>query len=152
MMCKMFMVNDSAIFNPFNSDYFYWIDGGLTSTVSQGYFTHDQVLDNLKNYTDSIDKFTFITYPYNANDEIHGFERKKMAEYCKVDFVEKISRGGFWGGSKDQVHKINELYYNILHNTINEGYMGADECLFTILTHQFPDLIHPFEVEGNGLL
>ena len=152
MMCKMFMVNDSAIFNPFNSDYFYWIDGGLTSTVSQGYFTHDQVLDNLKNYTDSIDKFTFITYPYTANDEIHGFERKKMAEYCKVDFVEKISRGGFWGGSKEQVHKINELYYNILHNTINGGYMGADECLFTILTHQFPDLIHPFEVEGNGLI
>ena len=152
MMCKMFMVNDSSIMNPFSSDYFYWIDGGLTSTVNQGYFTHDQVLDNLENYTDDSGKFTFITYPYEANDEIHGFERKKIAEYCRVDFVDKISRGGFWGGNKDQIHKINELYYNILQSTISQGYMGADESLFTILTYQFPELIKPFEVEGNGLI
>jgi len=152
MMCKMFMVNDTAIFNPFNSNYFYWIDGGLTSTVNQGYFTHDNVLDNLQNYTDSIDKFTFIQYPYTSNEEIHGFERKKMAEYCRVDFVDKISRGGFWGGTKEQIHKINNLYYSILHNTINEGYMGADECLFTILSYQNPELINNFEIEGNGLL
>ena len=152
MMCKMFMVNDSALFNPFDSNYFYWIDGGLTSTVSQGYFTYDNVLDNLKNYTDSIDKFTFIQYPYTSNEEIHGFERKKIAEYCGVDFVDKISRGGFWGGTKEQIHRINNLYYSILHSTINEGYMGADECLFTILSYQNPELINNFEVEGNGLV
>jgi hypothetical protein len=152
MMCKMFMVNDSALFNPFDSNYFYWIDGGLTSTVSQGYFTHDNVLDNLQNYTDSIDKFTFIQYPYTSNEEIHGFERKKIAEYCGVDFVDKISRGGFWGGTKEQIHRINNLYYSILHSTINEGYMGADECLFTILSYQNSELINNFEVEGNGLV
>jgi hypothetical protein len=152
MMCKMFMVNDSAVMNPFNSEYFYWIDGGLTSTVNSGYFTHDDVLDNLENYTDNISKFTFIQYPYDGNEEIHGFERIKMAEYCGVDFVDKISRGGFWGGTKEQIHKINELYYSILHNTLTEGYMGADECLFTILTYQNPELIQPFDIEGNGLV
>jgi FkbM family methyltransferase len=61
MMCKMFMVNDSALTNPFNSEYFYWVDGGLTSTVSAGYFT-DNVLNNLESYTDSTQKITFITY------------------------------------------------------------------------------------------
>ena len=152
MMCKMFMVNDTAIMNPFNTEYFYWIDGGLTSTVNQGYFTHDNVFDNLENYTDSLQKITFITYPYDGNDEIHGFERKKMAEYCGVDFVNKISRGGFWGGSKKQIHQLNSFYYEVLHNTINNGYMGADECLFTILTHIHSDLIHSFEIEGNGLV
>jgi hypothetical protein len=152
MMCKMFMVNDSAIMNPFGSKYFYWIDGGLTSTVNTGYFTHDNVLDRLKNYTDSIDKLTFITYPYEANNEIHGFERTKMAEYCGVDFVGKIARGGFWGGKKDQIHTINDRYYSILRDTIDSGYMGADECLFTILTYKYPELIQPFDIEGNGLV
>ena len=152
MMCKMFMVNDSAIMNPFGSKYFYWIDGGLTSTVNQGYFTHDNVFDRLKNYTDSIDKLTFITYPYEANNEIHGFERTKMAEYCGVDFVGKIARGGFWGGKKDHIHTINDRYYSILRDTINSGYMGADECLFTILTYKYPELIQPFDIEGNGLV
>jgi hypothetical protein len=152
MMCKMFMVNDSAIMNPFGSKYFYWIDGGLTSTVNQGYFTHDNVLDNLKNYTDSLDKITFITYPYEANNEIHGFERTKMAEYCGVDFVGKIARGGFWGGKKEQIHILNDRYYSILRDTISSGYMGADECLFTILTYKYPELIQPFDIEGNGLV
>jgi hypothetical protein len=30
--------------------------------------------------------------------------------------------------------------------------MGADECIFTILCHQYPDLIERFEIEGNGLV
>ena len=152
MMCKMFMVNDSAVMNPFNSEYFYWIDGGLTSTVGKGYFTNDGVLENLKFYSDHMDKLTFITYPYEANDEVHGFERKKMAEYCGVDYVNKISRGGFWGGAKKLIHKLNSLYYSILQETILNGYMGADECLFTILTYRHPELIEPFAVEGNGLV
>jgi hypothetical protein len=152
MMCKMFMVNDSAIMNPFNSNYFYWIDGGLTSTVGKGYFTNDKVLDKLKYYSSSVNKLTFITYPYYANDEIHGFERRKMAEYCGVEFVDKISRGGFWGGERTKIHELNRLYYGILEDTISKGYMGADECLFTILTHKHQDLIQAFEVEGNGLV
>jgi len=152
MMCKMFMVNDTAITNPFNSEYFYWIDGGLTSTVSRGYFTHDKVLDKLEEYSDSIQKLTFITYPYESNDEIHGFERIKMAQYCGVEYVNKISRGGFWGGGKEQIHQLNSLYYAILDSTLNNRYMGADECLFTILTYKYPELIQPFEIEGNGLV
>ena len=152
MMCKMFMVNDSTIMNPFGSDYFYWIDGGLTSTVGQGYFTHDRVFDKLEEFTDTQQRLTFITYPYEGNTEIHGFEREKMASYCGVDFVDRISRGGFWGGSKAQINQLNGLYYSVLQDTITNGYMGADECLFTILTYRHPELIKPFEVQGNGLV
>lgn len=152
MMCKMFMVNDTAIMNPFNSEYFYWIDGGLTSTVNQGYFNQDNVFDKLESYTDSTQKITFITYPYEANEEIHGFERNAMAYYCGVDYVSKISRGGFWGGAKKQIHELNTLYYGVLQSTLTSGYMGADECLFTILTHRYSELIQPFEIEGNGLV
>lgn len=152
MMCKMFIVNDSAIMNPFGSDYFYWIDGGLTSTVGQGYFTHDKVFDKLESYTDTQQKITFITYPYEGNTEIHGFERRRMAECCGVNFVDKISRGGFWGGTKEQIHQLNTLYYSVLQDTLVDGHMGADECLFTILTYRHPELIKPFEIEGNGLV
>lgn len=152
MMCKMFMVNDTAIINPFDSEYFYWIDGGLTSTVDKGYFIKDRVLDNLENFTKSTGKFTFIQYPYDSNTEIHGFEREALAEYCAVDFVDRVSRGGFFGGKKEQVHQMNALYYGYLEDTLKAGYMGADECLFTILSYRHKDLIDNFEIEGNGLV
>ena len=152
MMCKMFMVNDSAILNPFDSKYFYWIDGGITSTVGTGYFTDDKVFDKLPAYTDSVDKFTVITYPYTSNEEIHGFERKAMARHCNTEYVDYVARGGFWGGKKEMIHKINDMYYGVLQGTMNDNLMGADECLFTILAHQNPNIINKFPVAGNGLI
>jgi hypothetical protein len=151
MMSKMFMVNEIATINPFNSEYFYWIDGGLSATVHQGYFNHDDVFNVLPSYSDEINKFVFLQYPYEANNEIHGFERKKIAEYCNVDFVDKISRGGFWGGKKEHIHQVHGLYYYYLANTLSEGYMGADESLNTILSYRHPELIHNFELGGDGL-
>lgn len=153
MFTKMFMLNDSAIINPFNSDYLFWIDGGLTNTVSTGYFINDKVLDNLENYMSSLDKeYVHITYPYEGNDEIHGFERKQMAKYCDTDYVNYVARGGFFGGHKNTIHNMNTLYYGVMGSTLNDNLMGADECLFTILCHKYPELIHRFKIEGNGLV
>jgi hypothetical protein len=153
MFTKMFMLNDSSITNPFNSKYLFWIDGGLTNTVGSNYFHHDKVLNNLENYMISNHAdFINITYPYESNDEIHGFERKSMAKYCNTDFVKYVARGGFFGGNKETIHKINSMYYSLLDSTVNENLMGADECIFTILCHQNPDLIHRFNIEGNGLV
>ena len=153
MFTKMFMLNDSAIINPFNSDYLFWIDGGLTNTVSTGYFINDKVLDNLENYMSSLDKeYVHITYPYEYNDEIHGFERKQMAKYCNTDYVNYVARGGFFGGHKNTIHNMNTLYYGVMESTLKDNLMGADECLFTILCHKYPELIHRFQIEGNGLV
>jgi hypothetical protein len=153
MFTKMFMVNDSAITNPFNSKYFFWVDGGLTNTVNTGYFHNDDVLNNLENYMlENKAEFINITYPYEGSTEIHGFERNAMARYCNTDFVKYVARGGFFGGEKDAVHNLNSLYYSLAESTLKEGLMGADECLFTILCHTHQDLIYKFNIEGNGLV
>ena len=52
MMTKMFMVHDTMLSNPFDSEYFFWMDGGLTTTVNGQYFSSDKVLDNLDYYCD----------------------------------------------------------------------------------------------------
>jgi hypothetical protein len=153
MFTKMFMLNDSAIVNPFNSEYFFWIDGGLTNTVNKGYFQHDLVLDNLDNYVIKNDgKFIHLAYPYEPTTEIHGFEKNAMAKFCNVSSVNYVCRGGFFGGTKSKVHDINNLYYAVMDTTLNSGYMGADECLFTILTHRHENIIHKFDIGGNGLV
>ena len=153
MFTKMFMLNDSAITNPFNSKYFYWIDGGLTNTVNKGYFQKDLVLNNLSNFMSQKDiKYVHLAYPYEGSEEIHGFERTAMARYCNTDYVRYVCRGGFFGGEKDVIHQLNNQYYSIMENTLKSGYMGADECFFTILTHTYPNLIYKYDIEGNGLV
>lgn len=149
VMSKMFFLHDEKIRNPFNTDYFYWIDGGLTNTVHPGYFFKDNVLDKLPNLTD---KFLFLAFPYATGGEIHGFERTKMNEYSQTKNVEYVCRGGFFGGSSTYISEINAMYYSILSDTLSNGYMGTEESVFTIMSYLRPHLFHKHMIDGNGLV
>jgi hypothetical protein len=148
VMSKVFLLHDAKIMDQFNSEYMFWIDGGLTNTVHPGYFTHDKVLDKLSKY---ISKFLFICFPYDAENEIHGFEYNKLNSIAG-NKVNKVARGGFFGGPKHTISDINGIYYNLLISTLNEGYMGTEESIFSIMCYKHADLINYFEIEGNGLI
>jgi hypothetical protein len=148
VMSKVFLLHDAKIMDQFDSEYMFWIDGGLTNTVHPGYFTHDKVLNNLSKY---ISKFSFISFPYDAEREIHGFEYNKLNSLAGAK-VTKVARGGFFGGPKHTISDINGIYYNLLISTLNEGYMGTEESIFSIMTYKHSDLTNYFEIEGNGLI
>ena len=145
---KMFLLNDARISDPFNSSRLFWIDAGITATVHPGYFSHDRVLDGLPKF---IDKFTFITFPYNAVSEIHGFSYPKICEYAGTD-VKKVARGGFFGGPKDSIARINGIYYSLLMSTLKDHYMGTEESIFSILLYRYRSLVRHFMIQENGLL
>jgi hypothetical protein len=148
VMSKMFFLNDARILDKFNSDYLFWVDGGITNTVSYGYF-NETTFSNLSKY---IDKFSFVCFPYDAVNEIHGFEYKKLCEYSGNKKVNKVARGGFFGGPKNSFHDVNDLYYQLLKNTLREGYMGTEESIFTILLYRFCEKFNYFEIDSNGLI
>ena len=148
VMSKVFLLNDAKIMDQFNSEYLFWIDGGLTNTVHPGYFTHDKVLDKLSKH---VSKFSFICFPYDAENEIHGFEYNKLNSIAG-DKVTKVARGGFFGGPKDSIGDINGIYYSLLKTTLEEGYMGTEESLFSIMCYKHSDIINYFEIESNGLI
>jgi hypothetical protein len=148
VMSKMFLLHDAKIFDKFDSEYMFWIDAGLTNTVHYGYFTHDKVLDKLPKY---ISKFSFISFPYKAETEIHGFEYNKLNRIAG-DTVKHVARGGFFGGPKSTISNINSIYYSLLTSTLNEGYMGTEESIFSIMSYSNSDLINYFEIEENGLI
>ena len=148
VMSKVFLLHDAKIFDKFDSKYLFWIDGGLTNTVHPGYFTHDKVLDKLPKY---ISKFSFISFPYDAETEIHGFEYNKLNSIAGTK-VNKVSRGGFFGGPKESISDINSIYYGLLKSTLEEGYMGTEESIFSIMSYKHSDLINYFQIESNGLV
>jgi hypothetical protein len=147
-MSKMFLLHDAKIMDRFNSDYLFWIDAGITNTVHPGYFTHDKVIDKLPNI---ISKFTFVSFPYEANTEIHGFDFKKICEYAD-DKITKVSRGGFFGGPKSTITDVNSIYYHLMIDTLSKGYMGTEESLFSIMTYKNTDLIDYSEIKDNGFI
>jgi hypothetical protein len=148
VMSKVFLLHDAKIMDQFDSEFLFWIDGGLTNTVHPGYFTHDKVLDKLLKY---ISKFSFVCFPYGAENEIHGFEYNKLNSIAG-DKVGKVARGGFFGGPKNTITEINGIYYSLLRNTLEEGFMGTEESIFSIMCYKHPELINYFEIDSNGLL
>ncbi len=147
VMSKMFLLHDAKLMDSFNSKYLFWIDAGLTNTVHPGYFTHDKVLKKLES---KIDKFTFVCFPYETTSEIHGFRYPDINRFAGKE-VKKVARGGFFGGPREVISEMNNIYYNLLNETLDMGYMGTEESLFSIMTYKYPKNIQYFEIEGNGL-
>jgi hypothetical protein len=148
VMSKIFLLNDAAILDPFNSENIVWVDGALTNTVHEGYFWKDNVISKFTKY---LNKFSFVCFPYDGKVEIHGFKYDEMCKYSE-GIVNKVARGGIFGGPKSLISRINEIYYGLLNETLAKGLMGTEESLFTIMTYKYPELIQYFEIEMNGLL
>lgn len=149
VMSKMFLLHNAKIFDPFDSEYFYWIDGGITNTLSLGYFNNPIVLDNLIQISA---KFLFICFPYETNSEIHGFNIEGMKKYANSNIVNRVARGGFFGGHKNYISEANNLYYSLLSSTLNEGYMGTEESIFTLMTYLDPYTYNFETINGDGLI
>lgn len=145
VMSKMFLLHDAKIYNVFKSNYFYWIDAGITNTVSYE-LLNSGVMDKLGR-----EDFIFLTYPYEVQTQIHGFERTAMASYAHTDFVKYVCRGGFFGGYKDTLTDMNSIYYHLLNETLMAGLMGTEESIFTIMSYLYPDYISLFDLGGGGI-
>jgi len=148
VMSKMFLLNDARILSKFSSSHMFWLDAGITSTVHKGYFTGDRVLDKI---TDYVNTFTFLCFPYKADREIHGFSYPDINRFAGRD-VEMVARGGFFGGPVELIGEVSGLYYNELNNTLQNGYMGTEESIFSILVYKHPELIGYAKIDGNGLV
>jgi hypothetical protein len=148
VMSKMFLMNDARIVDQFNSTHLFWLDAGITNTIHPGYFTHDKIQNKLPQV---FSKFGFVAFPYDANNEIHGFSYPRINQYASND-VKLVCRGGLFGGPKHTISDINTIYYNTLFQTINDGYMGTEESVFSIMLYKHPDLIDYVEINGNGLI
>jgi hypothetical protein len=149
VMSKMFFLHNAKTLDPFNSTYFYWIDGGISNTLTLDYFHKQSVINNLQNLSDN---FLFICFPYETNSEIHGFNIDGMKKFCQSNTVNRVARGGFFGGHKNAISEANALYYTLLNNTLSEGYMGTEESIFTIMTYLEPEQYHYEMIENNGLI
>jgi len=150
VMSKFFMLHDAKILDPFNSKYFFWIDAGLTNTVDIGSLQNMIKLSSYMQKTKK--KFLMLSFPYINDNEVHGFESKAFAEFCDVERTEYVCRGGFFGGTKEQIHKFNFHYYDYLKATLKKGLMGTEENILTILSHKLSNEVQRFELEGNGLV
>lgn len=145
---KMFMLHDAKVTNPFNTNYFLWLDAGITNTVYEKYFIDHKCLDKIIPH---LDTFLFLSYPYDTNQEIHGFDAKQMERIARQP-VKYVCRGGLFGGHADYITQANTDYYHLLDQTLSDGYMGTEESIFSLMAHLNPSLYKRYKLDDNGLI
>jgi hypothetical protein len=148
VMSKMFVLHDAKIFDKFDSTHLFWIDAGITNTVHPGYFTHDKIQEK---FDKVFPRFGFVAFPYDAENEIHGFKYPTINDYAGQD-VKLVCRGGLFGGLKSMITDVNSLYYSVLSETLGRGLMGTEESLFSIMLYRHNDMFDYHEIDGNGLI
>lgn len=148
VMSKMFMLHDASIFNNFNTEFFFWVDAGLNMTVHEGALTDKEVYNKL---TDIGNPFLFLSFPYEPAGEIHGFDQKE-AERITGTPLKYVCRGGLFGGHKEQISKTNALYYSLLQQSLDRGFMGTEETIFTIMSYLEPQTYRRYMLDDNGLI
>ena len=146
---KMFMLHDASIYNVFNTDYFYWLDAGITITVPKTHLVENKVLDNLNEFSNP---FLFLSYPYLPTDEVHGYELKFMELMCKGKKIKYVNRGGLFGGTKEMISEANGIYYTLLEQSLGHGKMGTEETIFTIMSYLNPEKYNRYLLDDNGLI
>jgi len=141
VMSKPFLLNEARVIDQDQSNTYYWIDAGISTTVSI------DLLENIQYIPD--EKLTFISYPYEATNEVHGFNYKEL---CRLSLAktEYVVRGGFFGGRSDLVEEFSRDYYSLMQDTLSSGFMGTEESLFTILAHTKD--YNVTSVDANGLI
>ena len=147
VMSKPYLLNDARMLDKFSSTHLFWLDAGIVNTVDNEYFNDYSILEKLKN----INTISFLAFPYKADEEIHGFKYSKLKEITRSE-VDKVCRGGFFGGSVYNIPKLVNQYHNLMTNTLNEGYMGTEESLFTILLYLYPHDYQYFSINEDGLV
>jgi O-methyltransferase len=152
VMSKFSMLHDAAIFNPFNSKKMIWIDGGITNTINYSLLIDRPFFDKLSQY---LKPFLFIPYHYPYQDEgvkeIHGFEWDKLNEFAG-EKVEWVCRGGLFGGTIESIREINGHYWHLMKNTLDQGLMGTEESLFSILACTQPHICRQSRIDANGFI
>lgn len=124
VVLKMKKIIDVMNSNPFNSEYFFWMDCFFTRGILETDFLHHQqsYLDMYENVKNKLgDKFALL----NWGPRPFGF---------------------FWGGNKAALEKVYEKYFEIFFEFLPTQLM-AEELIFKTILQRYPELMHVVQVE-----
>ena len=146
---KIHLLNEVSTKNPFNDEYFVWVDAGIAnSQASPSVFNEDWYENKIY---EELEKFLFINYPYNNYTEIHGFKKEGLKKYYDGD-INRVTRATFFGGRRDYIRFLTNKFNELSHKTLNDGFMGTEESVYTLLSYLYPDKINNRMINHSGLV
>ena len=128
---KLYFINEAIEANPFQNDFFFWLDGGYGH--GNDVHPHDGIW-RPKNIFEYPNKVTFI-------------EREPVELYRnKLDHLHKLSvsvlAGLFYGGGKGAMQRMYKMQQELLTEWMRDGIQDDDQNTYVQMYFRQPDLFH----------
>lgn len=127
------------------ASYYYWIDSGMFSSYNIQENINDFYFTKIPK-----DKFFMTSFPYTGYKEMHGFNAEKMKEIFNVQ-PNQVCRASMFGGSKFHVQAMTNLFYSYLKKSIDNGAVGAEESIYTLINEHQPYFFNLFKMESGDI-
>jgi hypothetical protein len=96
------------------------------------------------------DKFFLTSYPYQTDSEIHGCNINTMTSIAGTK-PSYVCRATLFGGSKDQVTEFNKYYYDTVRQLLDQGTIGTEEAVYTMVEMMKPELVSRFAMPNGDI-
>lgn len=149
VMSKVAFTRDAARWNPFHTDGFLWLDVSHLCHNPAKLRMNKQ--DNIVRY---LDKFLTTFHDYApTGSSVLGFTKTSFNSYLNRNPSDEsalmLARGGVLGGTREYLEVAAAVFDSVLAATLNDGFMGTDQNVLTIMDFLAPDLFHHFEATDS---
>lgn len=146
VMSKVFFLYDAYKRNKFNSDKYIWIDAGITQHISTEY-VNNLSISGMANCMNSV---LFPSIGYRGENEMHGFHYSGYKKYTNIT-PNWLCRATIFGSHKNYIEKFKEEYSYYLSDTLDNGYLGTEESIFSLLTYVNPEVYARYHTENASM-
>ena len=136
-MMKPYWMQDVAREDPFGTDRLNWLDAGIFCNQMYGCMGRWVEADILPR-----DSFLIFTVSYRPKIEANGMPIGAFCEHLGVRHLRWWARGGLIGGRLSLIDPFVDHFDDVLTLTLEQGLLGTEENILTILAHQNPDRFH----------
>lgn len=139
-LSKIYFMEQSIKLNFFNTNYFAWIDFGLSHLL------YDRIPKNINEYlTPVTEKIRMMERFWTTKEECSNIKYFGKIIRCKV-------AGGFWIGSVGYLKQFISLFKKYLHMSLSEEVVLNDEGVSALVYYHHPELFDNYIGEYYSIL
>jgi preprotein translocase subunit Sec61beta len=131
---KYELMDISAYKNPYKTQYFFWIDAGLSRFFNAEELAQPFIMPKM------VPKKVFIQKVFKDNYDV--------LKYAHWDNHSTLF-GGFFGGDKTAVRNLSRKMKGVFHEMIRNGASNNEQVGMQVLLAKEPSLFHVLESEGR---
>lgn len=147
-LSKQFFLNDAALYNPFRTEYFVWLDGDIAGAIGD---PAAQLTRECERHLTALLSDRRMLYGYRPLDErsdVAGFDRGALAELTGRAPRHLVS-GRMFGGSAKTIQAINGIYYGHLGHSLSAGRLASEDQVLTMISATHRALCHLQPLEAG---